>query len=59
MHKLLLLGIESAENPHSGVMNTVSMKKPFASKEKPPPFGIPINARQPVITPDALPLLIK
>jgi hypothetical protein len=35
------------------------MKKPFASKEKTPPFGIPINARQPVITPDALPLLNK
>jgi hypothetical protein len=40
-------------------MNTVPMKKPFASKEKPLPFGIPTNARQPVITPDALPLLIK
>jgi hypothetical protein len=35
-------------------MNIVSMKKPFTSKEKPLPFGIPINARQPVITPDAL-----
>jgi hypothetical protein len=35
------------------------MKKPFAFGEKPPPFGIPINARQPVITPDALSLLIK
>jgi hypothetical protein len=40
-------------------MNTVSLKKPFASKEKPPPFGILINARRPVITPDAFPLLIK
>jgi hypothetical protein len=40
-------------------MDTVPMKKPFASKEKPPPFGTPINAREPVITPDALPLLIK
>jgi hypothetical protein len=55
----LLLGVESTENPHSGAMNTVSMKKPFVSKEKPPPFGIPINARQSVITPNALPLLIK
>jgi hypothetical protein len=36
MHKLLLLGVESAENPHSGSMNTVSTKKPFASKEKTP-----------------------
>jgi hypothetical protein len=35
------------------------MKKPFASKKKPLPFGIPINARQPIITPDALSLLIK
>jgi hypothetical protein len=40
-------------------MNTILMKKPFASKEKPPPFSIPINARQPVITPDTLPLPIK
>jgi hypothetical protein len=55
----LLLGVEPAENPHPGTMNTVPMKKPFTSKEKPLPFGIPINARQPVITPDALPLLIK
>jgi hypothetical protein len=55
----LLLGIESTENPHSGTMNTVSMKKPFASKEKPPSFGILINTRQLVVTPDALPLLIK
>jgi hypothetical protein len=54
----LLLGVPQ-KNPYSGAMNTVSMKKPFASKEKPPSFGIPINARQPVITPDALPLLIK
>jgi hypothetical protein len=59
MHKLWLLGVESAENPHSGTMNTVSTKKPFASKEKPPSFGILINTRQPFITPDALPLLIK
>jgi hypothetical protein len=58
-HKLLPLGAKSARNPHSGTMNIVSLKKPFASKEKPPPFGIPINARQPVITPDALSLLIK
>jgi hypothetical protein len=55
----LPLGVESAENPHSGTMNTVLLKKPFASKEKPPSFGILINARQPVITPDASPLLIK
>jgi hypothetical protein len=40
-------------------MNTVLLKKLFASKENPPSFGIPINARQPVITPDAFPLLIK
>jgi hypothetical protein len=40
----LLLGVESTENPYSGAMNTVPMKKPFASKEKPPSFGIPINA---------------
>jgi hypothetical protein len=40
-------------------MNTVSLKKPFASKEKPPSFGIPINACRPVITPDAFLLLIK
>jgi hypothetical protein len=59
MQKLLPLGVESAKNPHSGTMNTVSLKKPFASKEKPPPFGIPINARWTVITPDASPLLIK
>jgi hypothetical protein len=39
-------------------MNTVSMKKPFASKEKPPLFGILINTRQPFNTPDALPLPI-
>jgi hypothetical protein len=30
------------------------MEKPFAFREKLPPFGIPINARQLVITPDAL-----
>jgi hypothetical protein len=59
MHKLLPLGVESAENPHSGIMNTISLKKPFASKEKPPLFGIPINARRPIITLDAFPLLIK
>jgi hypothetical protein len=35
------------------------MKKPFAFGEKPLPFGIPINARQPGITPDALSQLIK
>jgi hypothetical protein len=35
------------------------MKKPFAAKEKPLSFGILINTRQPVITPDAPPLLIK
>jgi hypothetical protein len=40
-------------------MSTVSLKKPFASKEKTLSFGILINARQPVITPDASPLLIK
>jgi hypothetical protein len=59
MHKLLLLGVESAENLHSGTMNTVSMKKPFAAKEKPSPFCILINTHQPFITPDALPLPIK
>jgi hypothetical protein len=59
MHKLLPLGAESAENPHLAIMNTVLLKKPFASKEKSLSFGIPINARQPVITPDASPLLIK
>jgi hypothetical protein len=58
-HKPLPLGVESAENPHSGIMNTVSLKKPFASKEKPPSFGILINARWPVITPDVFLLLIK
>jgi hypothetical protein len=58
-HKLLPLGAKPTENPHSGTMNTVSLKKPFASKEKPPSFGIPINARWPVISPDASPLLIK
>jgi hypothetical protein len=40
-------------------MNTVSLKKPFAPKEKDPSFGILINARWPVITPDAFPPLIK
>jgi hypothetical protein len=40
-------------------MNTISLKKPFASKEKPPSFGIPINVRWSVITPDAFTLLIK
>jgi hypothetical protein len=40
-------------------MNSVQMKKPFAPKEKTPPFGIPINARQLVITLDAPSLLIK
>jgi hypothetical protein len=40
-------------------MNTISLKKPFASKEKTPSFGIPINARGPVITAGAFPLLIK
>jgi hypothetical protein len=40
-------------------MNTILLKKPFASKEKTPSFGILINARRPVITPDALPPLIK
>jgi hypothetical protein len=59
MHKLLLLSVESIENPHSGAMNSVQMKKPFAPKEKTPPFGIPINARQLVITLDAPSLLIK
>jgi hypothetical protein len=28
------LGAESAENPHSGIINTVSLNKPFAPKEK-------------------------
>jgi hypothetical protein len=49
--QLLSLGIESAENPHSS-MNTVQ-EKPFAFGEKTLPFGIPINVRQPVITPNA------
>jgi hypothetical protein len=40
-------------------MNTVSLKKPFASKEKLPSLGIPINARRPVITPNALLLTQK
>jgi hypothetical protein len=35
------------------------MEKPFAFGEKPPPLGIPINARQPVITPDAFSRLIN
>jgi hypothetical protein len=35
------------------------MRKPFAFGEKTLPFGIPINVRQPVITPDALSRLIK
>jgi hypothetical protein len=48
-----------AENSHPGTTNTVSMKKPFAFEEKTLPFGIPINVRQPVITPDALSWLIK
>jgi hypothetical protein len=59
MHKLLLFGVESAENPHSVTMNAVLTKNPFVSKEKPPSFGILINTCQPFITPDALPLLIK
>jgi hypothetical protein len=40
-------------------MDTISLKKPFASKEKTPSFGIPINVHWPVIIPDAFPLLIK
>jgi hypothetical protein len=40
-------------------MNTILLKKPFASKENPMSFGIPINARRLLITPDAFPLLIK
>jgi hypothetical protein len=40
-------------------MNTIFFKRPFAPKEKTPSFGIPINARWPVITLDALPLLIN
>jgi hypothetical protein len=56
----LPLGAKFAENPYSGIMNTVSLKKPFASKEKKlPSVGILINAGRPVITPDALPPLIK
>jgi hypothetical protein len=35
------------------------MEKLFAFGEKSLPFGIPINARLPVITPDALSRLIK
>jgi hypothetical protein len=58
-HKLLPLGAESTENPYSGITNTVSLKKPLASKEKPPSFGIPNNACRSVITPDAFSLLIK
>jgi hypothetical protein len=55
----LPLGAKSTENPYSGITKTISLKKSFASKEKPPSFDIPINARWPVITLDALPLLIK
>jgi hypothetical protein len=55
----LPLGAELAENPHLGIMNTISLKRPFAPKEETPSFGIPINACWPVITPDALLLLIK
>jgi hypothetical protein len=40
-------------------MNTISLKRPFAPKEETPSFGISINARWPVITPDALLMLIK
>jgi hypothetical protein len=50
--------MESAENPYSGTMNTVH-EKPFALGEKTLPFGIPINVRHSVITPDALSRLIK
>jgi hypothetical protein len=52
----LPLGAESTENPHSRTMNIVLLEK---SKENPPSFGILINARRPVMTPDAFPLLIK
>jgi hypothetical protein len=55
----LPVGAKSAENPHSGIMNNISLKKSFASKKKPSSFGIPINARWPVITPDAFLLLMK
>jgi hypothetical protein len=40
-------------------MNTVLLKKPFESKDKPQSFGILKNARWAVITPDVFPLLIK
>jgi hypothetical protein len=32
----LPLGAEFEENPHSGIINTVSLKKPFTPKEKTP-----------------------
>jgi hypothetical protein len=54
----LSLGVESAENPYSGAMNTVQWKTLHIRGET-LLFGIPINARQPVITPDALSRLIK
>jgi hypothetical protein len=38
---------------------TLFNEKPFALGEKTLPFGIPINARQPVITPNAFSQLIK
>jgi hypothetical protein len=38
-------------------MNTISLKNLRIQGKKPSSFGIPINARRPVITPDAFPLL--
>jgi hypothetical protein len=58
-HKLFPLGAKSTENPHSGIMNTISLKKTLFIQGKPPSFGIPINAHRLVITPNAFPLLIK
>jgi hypothetical protein len=58
-HKLLFpwrrIRIKSSFGNHEHCFN----EKPFAFREKTLSFGIPINVRQPVITPSVLSQLIK
>jgi hypothetical protein len=58
-HKLFPLGAKSTRESSFGNHEHYFVEKTLFIQGKPPSFGIPINARRPVITPNAFPLLIK
>jgi hypothetical protein len=58
-HKLLFPWRRIRRKSSFGNREHCFNKKPFAFREKTLPFGIPINVRQPFITPNALSQLMK